>query len=229
MSSIDDPPAADRPEVIDVEILPYGLPGCLRLPPEPRGVIVFAHGSGSSRLSPRNAYVAKALLRHGFATLLFDLLSEREAANRANVFDIGLLAERLVGACRWIGAAPDTQGLPIGLFGSSTGAAAALEAAADLGNQVFAVVSRGGRPDLAAAVLEDVKTPTLLIVGGRDYDVLGLNRAAFAMLADPKKLEVVPGATHLFSEAGTLDAVINAAADWFDIHCGRSGKEGKRR
>lgn len=229
MSSTDDPMAAGRPDVIDVEISPNGLPGCLRLPANPRGVIVFAHGSGSSRQSPRNAYVAEALRRQDFATLLFDLLSEREAANRANVFDIPLLAKRLVGACGWVEAAHDTQGLPIGLFGSSTGAAAALEAAADLGDQVFAVVSRGGRPDLAAAVLEEVTTPTLLVVGGRDYDVLGLNRAALAMLAGPKKLQVIPGATHLFSEPGALDAVITAAAGWFDIYCGRNENDEERR
>lgn len=217
--------AAERTDVIEVEIPPHRLPGLLRLPASPRGVIVFAHGSGSSRQSPRNTYVAEALRRRGFATLLFDLLSEREAENRANVFDIRLLADRLVGACGWVATTPDTRRLAIGLFGASTGAAAALEAAAELGDRVFAVVSRGGRPDLAAAVLEEVSTPTLLVVGGDDEDVLRLNQAALAKIAGPKRLEIIPGATHLFSEPGALDAVIEAAADWFESHCGRDGKD----
>ncbi|QFI69760.1 Protein-L-isoaspartate O-methyltransferase [Sinorhizobium alkalisoli] len=187
-------------------------------------MIVFAHGSGSSRHSPRNTYVAEALRRRGFATLLFDLLSGREAENRANVFDIRLLADRLVDACSWVATAPGARGLAIGLFGASTGAAAALVAAAELGDRVFAVVSRGGRPDLAAAVLEGVGTPTLLVVGGDDEDVLRLNRAALAKIAGPKRLEIIPGATHLFSEPGALDAVIEAAADWFESHCGRNGR-----
>lgn len=217
--------AVDRPDVIDVEVTPNGLPGSLRLPKEPRGVIVFAHGSGSSRHSPRNGYVAEALRRQDFATLLFDLLSDREAADRANVFDVRLLTERLVSACAWTETTQTTRGLPIGLFGASTGAAAALSAAAELGDRVLAVVSRGGRPDLATPVLEEVRTPTLLIVGGRDHDVLGLNRAALAMLSGPKKLQIIPGATHLFSEPGALDAVIAAAADWFASHCARKGRE----
>lgn len=229
MSSTDDDKAADRPDVIEVVIAPFDLPGRLRIPTSPRGIVVFAHGSGSSRRSPRNNYVAEALGREGFATLLFDLLSEREAADRANVFDIGLLAKRLIGACRWVMGAKDTGGLPIGLFGSSTGAAAALEAAAEFGDQLFAVVSRGGRPDMAEAVLEKVKTPTLLIVGGRDHDVLGLNRAALVMLAGPRKLEIIPGATHLFSEPGALDAVIAAAAAWFADHCRDDEGEQERR
>lgn len=228
-SSTDEQITADRPEVIDVEISPYGLPGCLHLPSNPHSVIIFAHGSGSSRQSPRNVYVAEALRRRGFASLLFDLLSEGEAANRANVFDIQLLAKRLVGACRWAQTARETHGMPIGLFGASTGAAAALEAAAELGDRVCAVVSRGGRPDLAEAVLEAVRAPTLLIVGGHDRDVLGLNRAALAMLGGPKELHIVPGATHLFSEPGALDAVIAAAADWFDSYCRQRDHEQERR
>ncbi|MCA1490516.1 dienelactone hydrolase family protein [Ensifer sp. NBAIM29] len=216
--------APERTDVIEVEIPPHRLPGFLRLPESPRGVIVFAHGSGSSRQSPRNTYVAEALRRRGFATLLFDLLSGWEAENRANVFDIRLLADRLGDACSWVATAPGTRGLAIGLFGASTGAAAALVAAAELGDRVFAVVSRGGRPDLAAAVLEGVGTPTLLVVGGDDEDVLRLNRAALAKIAGPKRLEIIPGATHLFSEPGALDAVIEAAADWFESHCGRNGR-----
>ncbi|WP_018237645.1 dienelactone hydrolase family protein [Ensifer sp. BR816] len=219
----------NQTEVIDVEISPHGLPGCLRLPPRPRGVIIFAHGSGSSRKSPRNVYVAEALRGQGYASLLFDLLSDREAESRANVFDIQLLAKRLVGACKWARMAHETRGMPIGLFGASTGAAAALEAAVELGDQVSAVVSRGGRPDLAGAVLEAVTSPTLLIVGGRDPDVLGLNRAALAMLDGPKKLHTIPGATHLFSEPGALDAVISAAADWFDAYCRQRDNEQERR
>lgn len=214
---------APRRNLIDVDIPPHGLPGCLRLPAKPRGVVVFAHGSGSSRVSPRNIYVAEALGRKGFATVLFDLLSESEAASRATVFDIPLLAERLVGACEWVLGAAETRELPVGLFGASTGGAAALVAAVELGDRVSAVVSRGGRPDLAETVLDRVKTPTLLIVGERDREVLGLNRAAFAMLAGPKQLEIVPSATHLFSEPGTLDAVIAAAAEWFERYCCQNG------
>ncbi|MEK1931212.1 MAG: alpha/beta family hydrolase [Pararhizobium sp.] len=228
-SNLDGHTTEDRSMVIEVEIPPFGLPGDLRLASKPRGVIVFAHGSGSSRYSPRSVYVAEALGRQGFATLLFDLLGEREAENRSNVFDISLLTRRLVGACKWALATRETQELPMGLFGASTGAAAALEAAAELGRQVSAVVSRGGRPDLAGAVLKEVRTPTLLIVGGRDYDVLDLNEAALAMLAGPKSLQVVPDATHLFSEPGALDAVIAAAADWFGTYCRQPENEQEGR
>ncbi|MCA1408329.1 dienelactone hydrolase family protein [Ensifer sp. IC3342] len=218
----------NRSEVVDIEIPPHGLPGCLRLPPNPRGVVVFAHGSGSSRNSPRNIYVAEALQKRGFATIVFDLLSEEEAENRANIFDIPLLAERVVSACKWASTANWTRGLPVGLFGASTGAAVALEAAAELCGQVSALVSRGGRPDLAAA-LDEVRMPTLLIVGGSDRDILGLNRAALAMIAGPKKLQIVPGATHLFPEPGTLDAVAAAAAEWFGRYCAQRGDEQEQR
>lgn len=195
--------------------MPFDLPGSLRLPSHPRGVVVFAHGSGSSRLSPRNVHVAEALGQAGFATLLFDLLTKGEEEDRANVFDIPLLAKRLVAAVEWL-AGTETSGLPIGLFGASTGAAAALVAAAVLGDTVAAVVSRGGRPDLAAAALEKVRIPTLLIVGGSDLEVLRLNRGALTLLAGPKELRVIPNATHLFSEPGALDAVIDAARYWFE-------------
>ncbi|MDK1491214.1 dienelactone hydrolase family protein [Sinorhizobium sp. 7-81] len=215
-------------EAIAIEISPHDLPGCLRLPSDPRGVVVFAHGCGSNRESPRNVYVAEVLRKQGFATVVFDLLSEQEAANRVNVFDIPLLTKRMVGACRWALAARYTRGLPVGLFGASTGAAAALQAAAELGDQVSALVSRGGRPDLASA-LEEVRTPTLLIVGGSDRDILGLNRAALAMLSGPKKLQIVPDATHLFSEPGALDAVAAAAAEWFGRYCGQRENEQERR
>ncbi|MDH6234859.1 putative phosphoribosyl transferase [Mesorhizobium soli] len=214
------------PDVTDVEIVPLHLPGCLRLPPNPFGIVVFAHGSGSSRLSPRNVYVAEALGRTGLGTLLFDLLSPDEELNRANVFNIPLLSRRLTAAVEWTGEAAQTMGLPMGLFGASTGAAAALVAAARLGDQVAAVVSRGGRPDLAGAALEEVRAPTLLIVGGNDTEVIRLNKAAFARLAGPSQLAIIPGATHLFSEPGALDAVVEAARDWFGRYMGREGASG---
>jgi putative phosphoribosyl transferase len=199
----------------DVTIPPLGLAGFVRLPANPCGLVVFAHGSGSSRLSPRNNAVAEGFARRGIATLLFDLLTEEEENDRRNVFDIALLAERLIDAINWVGGEADLARLPLGLFGASTGAAAALVAAARLGNRVNAVVSRGGRPDLAGDALEDVRAPTLLIVGGADYEVLALNEAALARLTAPKALEIVPGATHLFSEPGALDAVVETAAAWF--------------
>jgi putative phosphoribosyl transferase len=192
------------------------LPGNLSLPEAPRGAVIFAHGSGSSRLSPRNIEVAHVLDRAGLATLLFDLLSESEAFDRTNVFDIPLLAHRLGAATRWLSAQPETGGLPVGYFGASTGAAAALWAAADAGADVGAVVSRGGRPDLAAPRLSLVRAPTLLIVGGADEIVLELNRAALADLRSGEhELAVVPGATHLFEEPGALERVAELATEWF--------------
>ena len=180
--------------------------------------MLFAHGSGSSRHSPRNQQVAAALNSEGFGTLLFDLLSERESADRANVFDIPLLARRLAAATRWVRAQPPLQGLPVGYFGASTGAAAALIAAAALPEEVDAVVSRGGRPDLAESELARVRAPTLLIVGGNDQQVLELNRQAAESLQCEHELAVVPGATHLFEEPGTLEAVSELAAGWFGTH-----------
>ena len=188
--------------------------------------MVFAHGSGSSRFSPRNRAVAEALNAKGIATLLFDLLTPDEESDRANVFDIPLLAERLVDVVRWIDTQPKLARLPLGLFGASTGAAAALVAAAQLGARVGAVVSRGGRPDLADAALEHVTAPTLLIVGGLDDGVIELNEQAFARLNAPKAIEIVPGATHLFPEPGTLDVVIEHAARWFNTHLGARSKAG---
>nr|WP_295466625.1 dienelactone hydrolase family protein [Mesorhizobium sp.] len=209
----------DNPaQTIEVSIPPVGLAGSLRLPSAPRAVVVFAHGSGSSRLSPRNIYVAEALNRRGIATLLFDLLTSDEEADRANVFDIPLLADRLISALSWISHAPATAALSIGLFGASTGAAAALVAAASLGDQVGAVVSRGGRPDLAGPALDKVRAPTLLLVGGDDHDVLALNRAALAHLPAPSELRIIPGASHLFPEPGALDAVVDEAGAWFSRH-----------
>jgi dienelactone hydrolase len=195
-----------------------GLDGLLSLPKAASGIVLFAHGSGSSRLSPRNTYVAEALQEAGLATLLFDLLTEPEAADRARVFDIPLLADRLAMATEWTATQPETVALAIGYFGASTGAAAALVAAARSERDIAAVVSRGGRPDLADAELARVRAPTLLIVGGADDVVLDLNRMALAQLTCEKKLSVVPGATHLFEEPGTLDEVIDLAQSWFVDH-----------
>jgi putative phosphoribosyl transferase len=201
-----------------VVLPPHGLAGSLIAPDHPKGIVVFAHGSGSSRLSPRNRQVALALVDAGMATLLFDLLTEAEAQDRANVFDIRLLAMRLVAAIDWIRAQPDLADLPLGLFGASTGAAAALGAAAMRPESVAAVVSRGGRPDLAGEALQRVTAPTLLIVGGDDEPVLTWNRQAQQLLAGPSRLEVVPGASHLFEEPGALAEVVHLAAAWFAQH-----------
>ncbi len=202
-------------ELRDVTIPPLGLAGFLRIPTGARGLVVFAHGRTSSRLSPRNNAVAEGFAGHGIATLLFDLLTEEEESDRRNVFDIALLAGRLIDVIDWVDGEAELARLPLGLFGASTGAAAALVAAARLGNRVRAVVSRGGRPDLAGDILEQVHCPTLLIVGGADREVLALNEAALARLTAPKALEIVPGATHLFSEPHALDAVVDKAAAWF--------------
>jgi fermentation-respiration switch protein FrsA (DUF1100 family) len=214
--------ARRTPDVRDVRVPPLGLAGTLRIPERTYALVVFAHGSGSSRLSPRNRAVAEALNEQGIATLLFDLLTEEEEADRANVFDIPLLAERLVHVVRWLEQEPVVSSLPVGLFGASTGAAAALVAAARLGDRVGAVVSRGGRPDLAGDGLDQVRTPTLLIVGGSDFGVIELNEQAFARLRGPKSLEIVAGASHLFPEPGALEAVIAHAARWFERYLGSS-------
>jgi putative phosphoribosyl transferase len=199
-------------------ISPPGIEGILELPARMQGVVVFAHGSGSSRFSPRNRAVASGLHTAGFGTLLFDLLTEAEAEDRRNVFDIDLLAERLLIATRALRAQHIGHGTAIGYFGASTGAAAALAAAAASQAAVAAVVSRGGRPDLAAAVLPEVAAPTLLIVGSLDHEVLELNRQALALLHCEKKLAVVDGATHLFEEPGTMEEVIALAGAWFKAH-----------
>ena len=196
------------------------LEGNLSLPEGARGIVLFAHGSGSSRLSPRNRHVAKLLNQARLATLLVDLLSpEEEAVDLRTAqlrFNIGLLAERLVGITDWLVKEPDAQPLRIGYFGASTGAAAALVAAAERPKMVRAVVSRGGRPDLAGPALAHVEAPTLLIVGGNDLLVIELNRAALAQLRSEKRLVIVPGATHLFEEPGALDEVARLARDWFE-------------
>lgn len=201
-----------------VQIPPLGLDGSLALPAGASGVVAFAHGSGSSRRSPRNRRVAEALGARGLGTLLFDLLTEEEAADRERVFDIPLLAERLLDATRWLREDRDTRALRIGLFGASTGAAAALVAAARSPDEIGAVVSRGGRPDLAGSFLARVRAPTLLIVGSHDPVVLDLNREALAALRCEKELAIVPGATHLFEEPGTLERVIELAGRWFCDH-----------
>ncbi len=205
---------------LDVEI-PAGravLQGHLHLPDRLEGVVVFAHGSGSSRHSPRNRYVASVLNDAGLGTLLLDLLTPEEERDRANVFDVRLLADRLGAAVRWVRGRPDAVGAPVGLFGASTGAAAALWAAADPALDVAAVVSRGGRPDLAGPRLGSVTAPTLLIVGGADVEVLRLNRRAADALGAQGRVSVVPGATHLFEEPGTLAEVALLARDWFLLH-----------
>ncbi len=189
--------------------------GDLVIPEAARGIVVFAHGSGSSRLSPRNRYVADTLHRAGLATLLFDLLTEAEDRDYLNRFNIDLLAERLLGATRWLAQEPHCRDLDVGYFGASTGAAAALVAAAVGEHGIKAIVSRGGRPDLAATYLPRVRAPTMLIVGGYDEEVLALNRQAYALLGTTKALEVVPGATHLFEEPGTLEQAADLAASWF--------------
>lgn len=198
------------------------LEGDLCMSEEARGVVAFAHGSGSSRHSPRNRYVARVLHNAKLATLLFDLLTpqeEREDIETAELrFDIGLLARRLVGATDWLRSNEPIRRLGLGYFGASTGAAAALVAAAERADVVGAVVSRGGRPDLAAPYLDRVKAPTLLIVGGDDFPVIQMNRSALARLKVEKRLAVVPGATHLFEEPGTLEQVAQLASDWFVRH-----------
>ncbi|HEY2970692.1 MAG TPA: dienelactone hydrolase family protein [Casimicrobiaceae bacterium] len=198
------------------------LEGEVRVDEESRGIVLFAHGSGSSRHSPRNQLVARSLRDRGLGTLLFDLLTREEEAidlhTRHLRFDIALLAERLVDASRWVRSRPETRELKIGYFGASTGGGAALVAAAELGNEIGAVVSRGGRPDLAADALTRVESPTLLIVGGLDEPVIKLNEEALALLRCEKQLRIVPGATHLFEEPGTLEEVARLAGEWFGRH-----------
>lgn len=206
-------------QLVDIPADGVHLEGMLVLPPKARGLVLFAHGSGSSRHSPRNTQVARVLQTHGLGTLLPDLLTPAEDQQRENRFDIALLARRLLAAAQWLQQHDHTRRLPLGLFGASTGAAAALTAAATLGAAVGAVVSRGGRPDLTEpAALARVRCPTLLLVGGHDEAVLDLNRQAARQMRAPVSLCVVPGASHLFEEPGTLDVVAQAAADWFVRH-----------
>lgn len=194
------------------------LPGELTIPAQALGLVAFAHGSGSSRFSIRNQAVARSLQRAGLGTLLFDLLTEAESLTRANVFDLPLLADRLLAATDWLEQQPEAANLRLGYFGASTGAGAALIAAARAGDRIHAVVSRGGRPDLARDWLPQVHAPTLLIVGSLDCDVLGLNQMALDQLRCRKRLVVVPGASHLFEEPGTMESVSRLACDWFCHH-----------
>lgn len=194
------------------------LSGILTVPPQATGVVAFAHGSGSGRFSPRNQFVASVLQNAGLATLLLDLLEEEEADDRAKVFDIELLAQRLQSAASWLSRDPATSALRLGYFGASTGAGAALVAAARDPGAVAAVVSRGGRPDLASSYLSAVQAPTLLIVGGDDDVVIDLNEEALRLLRCPKEMAIIPGATHLFEEPGTLEEVARLAKEWFVRH-----------
>lgn len=216
------PTATATPRPVRLELPNVVLSGDLALPSDARGLVVFAHESGSSRRSPRNQAVAEALRHNRLGTLLLDLLAQHEELADATTaeyrFDIPLLADRLVGAIDWARAHPRTSSLPLGLFGASTGAAAALIAASRRPDVIKAVVSRGGRPDLAEDSFDKVVAPTLLIVGGRDEVVVELNRQAFALLRGPKELQIVPRATHRFEEPGALDQVARLAADWFERH-----------
>ncbi|MCH7229850.1 dienelactone hydrolase family protein [Glycomyces sp. L485] len=207
-------------ETLKIPAGPVELEGHLAVPGDAAGVVVFAHGSGSSRHSRRNQYVARTLNEAGLGTLLFDLLTPAEGDDRAKVFDIALLAGRLAEVTSWLQSRPSPETEWIGYFGASTGAAAALRAATAPGIEVRTVVSRGGRPDLAAEDLPNVRTPTLLIVGERDEEVLGLNYAAQRLLGGPSRIAIVPGATHLFEEPGALDSVAQLARDWFNEHLG---------
>jgi len=202
----------------EVAIGPHRLAGILHVPSNAKGLVIFAHGSGSGRLSPRNNYVAAGLQRAGLATLLLDLLTPAEENDRANVFDIGLLAGRLGEAADWASVQPEIATLPVGYFGASTGAAAALVAAAYRDGRIKAVVSRGGRPDLAGKFLARVRAPTLLLVGSRDQPVIGMNRDALRAMICERQMIIVPGAGHLFEEPGRLDVVILQASSWFNSH-----------
>ena len=220
MNGADGSNVEERPVRVSADRV--GLEGNLAFPGSARGVVLFAHGSGSGRHSPRNRYVARALREAGLATLLVDLLTEEEEEvdlrTRHLRFDIGLLAQRLVGATKWLAQNSDTRNLRIGYFGASTGAAAALVAAAEHPKPVGAIVSRGGRPDLAGPALPRVAAPTLLIVGGNDFPVIDMNRDALEQMRTEKRLEIVPGATHLFEEPGALEQVARLAAGWFVRH-----------
>jgi putative phosphoribosyl transferase len=213
-------PKAEFSELAKIPVNGVELEGALVVPPAARGVVLFAHGSGSSRHSPRNNFVAETLRAAGIGTLLMDLLTKQEDAIYQTRFDIDLLSWRLERATQWLMEEPRVQSLDIGYFGASTGAAAALNAAATFGSLIGAVVSRGGRPDLAMAALGSVQAPTLLIVGALDDVVIELNRKAYERLKAEKQLAIVPGATHLFEESGTLQEVARLAAAWFRRHLG---------
>jgi len=216
-------------EVTEVVIEPEHLRGLLGVPEGAEAIVIFAHGSGSGRMSPRNNYVAAALRRAGLATFLLDLLTPAEEQDRRNVFDIDLLAERLTRATQWIAENPRTAALLPGYFGASTGAAAALKAAASPSSAVAAIVSRGGRPDLALGDLSNVRAPTLLLVGSLDGPVIAMNEQALAGLKTVKQLVIVEGASHLFEEPGTLDVVVRHATDWFLTYLDPSRRSREQR
>ncbi|EKD91086.1 MAG: dienelactone hydrolase [uncultured bacterium] len=218
----------DVRSTVTIPVNGVSVEGVLRIPHNPRGIVLFAHGSGSGRHSPRNNFVAEVLRRSRVATLLFDLLTEEEDLDYAMRFEIELLTERLIKATSWIRKQPHLKGLKLGYFGASTGAAAALNAAARVGSDIRAVVSRGGRPDLAMDELAKVKSPTLLIVGEEDPEVLDLNRQAYQAIITTKKLEIIPNATHLFEETGTLEKAAEHASDWFKKYLSHNFKEGFR-
>jgi dienelactone hydrolase len=224
-------PSEERDVSVSIPAKGATLRGTLNVPADARGLVLFAHGTGSSRHSPRNRYVASVLREGGLATLLFDLLTEEEEAidlrTRHLRFDINLLAERLVAVTDWLRERPDSGTLSIGYFGASTGAGAALVAAARRPGAVGAVVSRGGRPDLASSALPAVRAPTLLIVGGYDLPVIEMNREALGQLRVEKELVIVPGATHLFEEPGTLEEVARLARHWFERHLASVANEQK--
>jgi len=208
-------------QIVQIPVNGITLEGALVIPADSCGIVLFAHGSGSSRHSPRNNFVAQVLQGVGLGTLLLDLLTREEDASYENRFDIDLLTWRLERATQWMMEQPRSEFLDVGYFGASTGAAAALQVAATFGESIGAVVSRGGRPDLAMAALANVESPTLLIVGGLDHEVLELNRRAYQNLKGDKHLEIVPGATHLFEEPGTLQEVARLAGQWFRRYLGR--------
>jgi putative phosphoribosyl transferase len=207
---------SERHELVKITASSVQLDGILDIPADAKGIVLFAHGSGSSRYSPRNQYVAGVLRTAGSGTLLFDLLTAGEANDRSKVFDIDLLSQRLLYATAWV--KKNFEDLKIGYFGSSTGAAAALQSSAENDTEIGAIVSRGGRPDIVMSILDKVKAPTLLIVGGDDLEVLRLNRLAYERLECEKELKIVPGATHLFEEPGKLQEVADLAALWFAEH-----------
>lgn len=219
----------DKKYQVDIKINDEFLEGVLRIPHNPRGMVLFAHGSGSGRHSPRNNYAAGVLRQARIATLLFDLLTEEEDSIYETRFDIELLTKRLLTATEWVQKNPQTKNLKLGYFGASTGAAAALKAAGQVGSNIRAIVSRGGRPDLALDEIKNVKSSTLLIVGEKDPQVIGLNQQAFQALNTTKKMEIIPGATHLFEEPGTLEKAAELASDWFKKYLTHNFKESFRK
>ena len=214
--------AFQQEQAITITNKAISLSGRLGMPPKANNIILFAHGSGSGRFSPRNRFVAEHLQHGGIGTLLIDLLMPAEAEDRQKVFDIDLLADRVLVASAWLREDPRTKQLPLGYFGASTGAAAAFQAAAQSPFQLTAIVSRGGRPDLAQRWLPKVTAPTLLLIGGEDQPVIEMNQQAYRLLRCPKQLTIIPGATHLFEEPGTLELVADLALEWIHRHPARS-------